>query len=222
MWFGRSFSWIFKIFSSSFFFFFFFFFFNAHIHGVWKFPGQWLNLSYMCKLGCSCSSAGSFNPMHQVGSWTCISTAIWATAVRFLIHCTSVVPPSSWLLNTKIYFSSRLVAEISGHCFLTSGLATKKFEVNLVLSSFFGKVPPLKLWVFWTFLAQKFHEYVSNMILLLLFPCHTLKALFNWRIDFKLFVYSSLCLGSLPSGCLGLSVLLLEGYLKYCLNFLSS
>jgi len=33
--------------------------------------GQGLNLSRSCDLNCSCSNAGSFNPLCQAGTWTC-------------------------------------------------------------------------------------------------------------------------------------------------------
>ena len=39
------------------------------------------------QLYCNCSNAGYFNPLHQARDWTHTSTAIWATAVRFLTHC---------------------------------------------------------------------------------------------------------------------------------------
>ena len=42
-------------------------FFYGHIHGIWKFLGQGLNLSCSCDLGHSYDNAGSFNPLHQIG-----------------------------------------------------------------------------------------------------------------------------------------------------------
>ena len=39
-------------------------FFNGHTCGILKLPGQGLNLSHSCYLCHSCSSVGSFNPLH--------------------------------------------------------------------------------------------------------------------------------------------------------------
>ena len=49
------------------------YFFICHTHGIWKFPGQGLNLSCSFDLLLSCGNAGCFNPLHQAGYWTCAS-----------------------------------------------------------------------------------------------------------------------------------------------------
>ena len=59
----------------------FFFNFYGHARGIWKFPGQALNLSY------SCGNAGSFNPLRWSRDWTQTSIVTQDTAVRFLTHC---------------------------------------------------------------------------------------------------------------------------------------
>ena len=66
------------------FFFFSFFFFFCHTHGIWKFPGQGLNLSCSCDLCHICSNAGSFT--------YCTGLRIRLTSTRdntgSLTHCT--------------------------------------------------------------------------------------------------------------------------------------
>ena len=75
---------------------FFFFFFNGCTHGgIWKFPGQELNLSHSCDLGCSWSNSGSFN--HRAVR-TCASIATQAAAVGFLTHCATAGTPVVGLL----------------------------------------------------------------------------------------------------------------------------
>ena len=74
-----------------------FFFFYGHIHGIWKFLGQGLNLSQSCDLHCSCSKARSVNPLHWARDQTHTSAETWAAAVRFSIHCTMVETPLSIL-----------------------------------------------------------------------------------------------------------------------------
>ena len=48
-------------------------FFNGHAPGIWKFPGQGLNLSYSCNLHRSCGNAASFNPLRWARDQTCTS-----------------------------------------------------------------------------------------------------------------------------------------------------
>ena len=48
-------------------------------HGIWKFPGYGLNLSY------SCSNTGSFNPLHQPEIKP--MPLQQSDSVRFLAHC---------------------------------------------------------------------------------------------------------------------------------------
>ena len=59
----------------------FFFSFYGHTCNICKFPGQGLNLS------CSCSNAGSFNPLQWARDQTRSSAEMQAAAVRFLTHC---------------------------------------------------------------------------------------------------------------------------------------
>ena len=61
--------------------------FNGHIHGIWKVPGQGLNLS------CSCNNTGSFNLPPQARDQTPTSAATQTTAVSFLTHHTTVGTP---------------------------------------------------------------------------------------------------------------------------------
>ena len=44
-----------------------YFIFMAYAFGIWKFPGQRLNLSCSCNLCCTCGNTGFFNPLHQAG-----------------------------------------------------------------------------------------------------------------------------------------------------------
>ena len=64
-----------------------FFFFWAAFCSMWKFLGQGLNLSCNCDLCCSCSNAGSFNPLCQARDQICRNN------VRSLIHCTTMETP---------------------------------------------------------------------------------------------------------------------------------
>lgn len=52
--------------------------------------GQGLNLSWGCKLGHSCDNTRSFNLLGQARDQICTSTAIWAAAFGFLMHCATV------------------------------------------------------------------------------------------------------------------------------------
>ena len=58
-----------------------------HTYGIWKFPGQGLNLSHGYDLSWRCSNAGSFNPQLWAGDQTYTSVATWASAIGFLTHC---------------------------------------------------------------------------------------------------------------------------------------
>ena len=62
--------------------FFFFFFFNGHTRSIWKFPGQ----GFRDWIWAIAGNAWSFNPMCQLGDWTCTSTDTWAAAAGFLTH----------------------------------------------------------------------------------------------------------------------------------------
>ena len=84
-------------------------------HGIWKFPGQGLNLSCTCDLHHSCSNAGSFNPLLWARAPNHTSAVIGAAEVRFLTHCaTAGIPhlpiypvirlPPSGLLYQKFCF----------------------------------------------------------------------------------------------------------------------
>ena len=71
-----------------------FFFFNGHTHGIWKFPGQGLNLSHSYNQCHSCSNARSFNPSCWSRDQTHASGATQAAAIRFLTqHTTAGTPP---------------------------------------------------------------------------------------------------------------------------------
>ena len=73
----------------------FFFFFYGHTHGIWKFLDQGFNLSHSCDLHRSCSNTGSFNLLGWAEDSIRTSAATWATAVRFLTHCTNCIPTES-------------------------------------------------------------------------------------------------------------------------------
>ena len=53
-------------------------------HGIWKFPGQRLNLGHSCELRCSCGHAGSLTPCDRCGNQTHASTATQAAAEAML------------------------------------------------------------------------------------------------------------------------------------------
>ena len=80
-----------------------FFFFNDHNSGMWKFPGQGLNLSHNCDLE---GNTGSFNPLSPARDGTCPSAVTWSAAVRLFLHH-----------NRNIYFVNQLIS----FC-LTTGL----------------------------------------------------------------------------------------------------
>ena len=82
-----------SLFFSFFFLSFFFFFFVALTCGIWRFPGQRLNLSSSWELCCSSSNARSFNPLHQARDQTHASAVTQTTAVRFLTQCAIVGTP---------------------------------------------------------------------------------------------------------------------------------
>ena len=65
-----------------------FFFFNGRTCATWEFPGQGLNLS------CTCSHTQSFNPLHQAGDQTLVSTGTRDAAVGFLTHCATAGTPT--------------------------------------------------------------------------------------------------------------------------------
>ena len=62
----------------------FLFKFYCCTHGLWKFPGQGLNLI------CSFSNARSFYPLCQARDRKHASTVTQATTIRFLTHCIKV------------------------------------------------------------------------------------------------------------------------------------
>ena len=85
-------------------------FLNGYTHSVWKFPSQGMNeskpqLQPMPQL----RHTGSFNPLHQAGDRTCAFAATQATAVGFLIHCTTAGTPEIYPLN-KFFFVVVLTA----------------------------------------------------------------------------------------------------------------
>lgn len=57
--------------------------FNGCASGIWKIPGQGLNLRHSCLLG-------PLNPLCQAGNCTCTSTETQDPAARLLAHCTIV------------------------------------------------------------------------------------------------------------------------------------
>ena len=71
------------------FFFFFFFFPYGCSYGIWKFPGQGLNLSHSCKLYHRCSNTRSFNPLCRApGSNPCLCSdwSCWIQIPNLLHH----------------------------------------------------------------------------------------------------------------------------------------
>ena len=56
-------------------------------HGIWKFPGQGLNLSHSSNLCCSCSNTRFFNPLSWARDQTQASTATQHAAIGFLTYC---------------------------------------------------------------------------------------------------------------------------------------
>ena len=72
---------------------------NGHTHSIWKLLGQGLSLSHSCDLYHSCSSTRSFNPWLQARDQNPTSPATWASAVRFLTHCTTVETPYAVFLS---------------------------------------------------------------------------------------------------------------------------
>ena len=80
-------------------------FFYGHTRGIWKFPGQGLNLSHSYSLCCSCDNAGSFYPLYQARDQTPAPQQTQATAVGFLTHCTTAGTPTGKSLGFSIYKS---------------------------------------------------------------------------------------------------------------------
>ena len=64
-------------------------------YDICKFPGQGLNPSLSCDLRHSCGKAGFFNPLHQAGDRTHMSSLTRAAAVRSLTHFATVGTHSS-------------------------------------------------------------------------------------------------------------------------------
>uniref|UniRef100_A0A8D1PF60 RRM domain-containing protein n=1 Tax=Sus scrofa TaxID=9823 RepID=A0A8D1PF60_PIG len=56
-------------------------------HGIWKVPGQGLNLSHRCHLPHTCSNAGSFNPLCWARGQTYASSANRVTAAVAFFFC---------------------------------------------------------------------------------------------------------------------------------------
>ena len=81
-------------------------FFYGHTHGIWKFPGQGVNVNPSCDLCHSCGNARSFNPLRRAEDQTHASTAIWDAEISFLTHCATVETSIVSLLFTFIPISS--------------------------------------------------------------------------------------------------------------------
>ena len=80
----------------------FFLFLYGSTHGIWKSPGQELNLSHSYDLHHSCGNAGSFNPLYWAGDRTQASVATQGAAVRFLIHYATAGTLSGELLVAAV------------------------------------------------------------------------------------------------------------------------
>ena len=75
-----------------------FLFFYSHTDGIWKLPGQGLNLSH------SCGNNRSFNPLCPARDQTW--AYVEATAVGFLTHCTIAGKPL-WIYFFRFHTSSK-------------------------------------------------------------------------------------------------------------------
>ena len=89
------------------------FFLKDHTHGIWKFPGQELNLNHSCNLWRSCSKQDPLTHWNR----SCISSATQAAAVGFLTHWAIAGAPALmfiyvcfWLNNLR---SSQYISTFS-------------------------------------------------------------------------------------------------------------
>ena len=64
--------------------------FYGHTHGIWKFRGQGLNLSFSCDLYHSSGDARYYNSLHWAGDQTHASAVTLVIAVKLLTHYTIV------------------------------------------------------------------------------------------------------------------------------------
>ena len=96
---------------TAFFFYFLFFFFNGHTCGIWKFPGQGLNL-LSCNLHCSCGNAEPFNPLHHAEDQTHTFAVTQTTAVGLSTHCATVATTqlSSCFYLFHFYLLTRIIS----------------------------------------------------------------------------------------------------------------
>ena len=67
--------------------------------GIWKFPGQGLNLCLSFNLCCSCSNSRSYNQRFWAGDQTRTSAATQATAVGFLPHFSRAGTPLDFFIS---------------------------------------------------------------------------------------------------------------------------
>ena len=109
------------------------FLFNGLTRGLWKFPGQGLNLSH------SCSNVKSFNALLQGGDWTHASAATRGAAVGFLNHSTTAGTPELKFCDVSPKHPNTLT--ITPH--ISDRWSKKKFPYFLVFSKVFA-LPPLK------------------------------------------------------------------------------
>ena len=77
-------------------------------------------------LHCSCGNAGSFNSLHWARDPTCASVATGATAVRLLIHYTTVGTHAKGLLGKQLRLTAPgLPLDTGAHLFAQCGIGKK-------------------------------------------------------------------------------------------------
>lgn len=60
--------------------------FKERAHGIWKFWGQWVNLSHSCDPCHSCGNARAFSPLCRAGNRIPSSAVTGAATVGSLTH----------------------------------------------------------------------------------------------------------------------------------------
>ena len=145
---------------------------------TWTFLGHELNP--ICGLG----SAGFFNSPCQAGYQTCASITTWATAVRFLTHCTTVGTPIFYIFNIPFkYYLVQVHKTFDFVSFLLHAFFFKKKEIlkyysQILFFSFLGlhlqhmEVPRLGIQVELQLLA-----YTTDMVM-----HHVLHSSQQWQI----------------------------------------
>ena len=110
-------------------------------------PSQWLNLSCICDLHCSCGNARSFNPLCRTRNWTCAFTVNQAAAVGFLTHCTTVGTPDVGYFHTCTYW-------LFSYTFFVESLAMFLLITLLVCGNYLYILHTKDFW-FYCFLTVK-------------------------------------------------------------------